>query len=173
MFTFLGRSSVPVYPGLQSSVQADIRTALPRTLADPGCEGPFWAQYRSCHTQEGHCVWNQGPALLQRVSRNGQWIQDSTDYWGRYEVEELAEYMQIMSGAIQHSESNTNVGWRMTHNTAGCFHVGFCHNITAPLHFSLILRAEGICVNVCVNACKFVPVCLTFLLCFFVYDWWC
>lgn len=31
--------SVAVHPGLQGSVQADIRPSLARTMADSGCEG--------------------------------------------------------------------------------------------------------------------------------------
>lgn len=39
-FTFSGGSSVPVHPGLQSSVPADVWAAFAGIVADPGCQGP-------------------------------------------------------------------------------------------------------------------------------------
>lgn len=55
-FTSLGGSSVPVHPGLQSSLQTDIGTAITRTMADPGCERPLREKCDPLRSQERHSL---------------------------------------------------------------------------------------------------------------------
>lgn len=61
-----------------------------------------------------------------------------------------------MSGGIQHSESNTNVGRRMTHDPTGCFHVDFCHNITGTTTPLFDTENWG---NMCECICTCMQVC--------------
>lgn len=71
-FTSLGGSSVPVHPGLQGSLQADLRAVVTRPVADPGCERSFGEKCDPRCSQERHRLRDQGPALFQRVSGHGQ-----------------------------------------------------------------------------------------------------
>lgn len=79
-----GGSPVPVHPGLQGGVPADLRASGAWSLADTGREGVVGAQRRPRRPQEGHRVRDQSAAVLQRVPGHGQRIQDGQDLRGRY-----------------------------------------------------------------------------------------
>lgn len=62
-----------------------------------------------------------------------------------------------------------NAGWWLTHDPTGCFHVGFCQNITGTSASPFDTESWGIYVWMHVCACMFVPVCLTSCCAFFLF----
>lgn len=78
-FAFAGGPPVSVHPGLQSFVQADVGAVLAGAVADPGREGFLGEDHRALVAEERHHVRGQSPTVLQRVSGNGQRIQNNED----------------------------------------------------------------------------------------------